>query len=217
MAATYTKTGSKAQTQVKLSGDIFGIKEINHDLLHQAYSAYLSNGRLNLAVAKTRGQVSGSNKKPWRQKGTGRARVGSKRTPVWRGGGIVFGPTGNENYSKKVNSKAKQLAIKQALSAANTAGNIKVIEELKQKQPKTAEVAKLLAKIDAKGYSLVVTDNMDSSLIKSFSNLANAKLIQAKYLNVARILDADTIVFTKPALEIIGEWLGSKPKKQGAK
>ena len=216
-AITYTKTGTKAQTQIKLNSAIFGVKEINHNLLHQSYTTYLANGRRNLAVAKTRGEVSGSNKKPWKQKGTGRARVGSKRTPVWRGGGIVFGPTGNENYSMKLNSKAKIIAIRQALSAANTAGNIKLIEEFSIKQPKTKEVAKLLEKIDVKGYTIVVTDNLTAEVTKAFNNLANAIIVQAQYLNLARILDADTIVFTKQSLESLNNWLLPANHQDGAK
>jgi large subunit ribosomal protein L4 len=206
-ATTYTKTGTKATTQLKLNNAVFGVKDINQQLLHQAYTAYLANGRINLATTKTRGLVSGSNKKPWRQKGTGRARVGSKRTPVWRGGGIVFGPTGEENYTKKLNLKAKQEAIRQALSAANKAGIIKVVEDFSLKQPKTKDIAKFLDKIDVNGYVLFVTDHITNELGKSFANLANVKLIQAKYLNVARIMDADTIVITKAALDSINDWL----------
>src|SRR6267378_3250149 len=102
---TYTKSGNKATTAAKLDKDVFGVVPTNHELLKQAYVAYLANIRENLAVTKTRGLVSGGGKKPWKQKGTGRARFGSTRNPIWRGGGIVFGPTGNENYSKSLNIK----------------------------------------------------------------------------------------------------------------
>ena len=114
-APTYSASGQKATSQTTLSKDIFGQEIKNHQLLKDAYDAYLANGRENLAVVKTRGLVSGGGKKPWRQKGTGRARFGSSRNPIWRGGGIVFGPTGNENYTKKLNVKAKRVALKQAL------------------------------------------------------------------------------------------------------
>jgi len=204
---TYTKTGSKASENIKLSADIFNIKTINEDLLHQAYDAYLANGRINLAKTKTRGQVSGGGKKPWRQKGTGRARVGSSRTPIWRGGGIIFGPTGLENYTKKINIKAKRNAIRQALSSINQAGGIKIMEDINIKTPKTQELVKLLNKLDCQGYTLVVTDHITNELSLASRNLVNVKVIQANYLNVARILDADTLVITKPALEIINNWL----------
>ena len=210
--ATFTKTGTKATTSVKLDQDIFGIKDINHDLLHQAYVSYLANGRLNLATTKTRGMVSGGGRKPWRQKGTGRARVGSSRTPVWRGGGIVFGPTGEENFSKKINIKAKRSAIRQALSAANNADEIRIIEELELKTPKTFELGKLLSKLDIKGYILLVTDNVTDNLKLASRNMPNVKVIQSRYLNVARLLDADTVVITKKALAEIEEWL--KPVKK---
>ena len=91
---TYTASGSKAATPAKLDDAVFGVEVTNHRLLRQAYDAYLSNGRENLAIVKTRGLVRGGGKKPWKQKGTGRARFGSSRNPIWRGGGIVFGPTG---------------------------------------------------------------------------------------------------------------------------
>jgi large subunit ribosomal protein L4 len=95
--ATYTKTGTKATTAAKLDAKVFGVDVQNHELLKAAYVTYQANGRENLAVTKTRGLVRGGGKKPWKQKGTGRARFGSSRVPIWRGGGITFGPTGNEN------------------------------------------------------------------------------------------------------------------------
>src|ERR1700712_157142 len=146
---TYTKAGAKAATPAKLDKAVFGIDVNNHELLKAAYVAYLANGRENLAVTKTRGMVRGGGKKPWKQKGTGRARFGSSRVPIWRGGGITFGPTGEENYSKQLNTKAKRLAIRQALSLASTAGKISVIEDIVVKDGKTAELAKLLTKINA--------------------------------------------------------------------
>src|SRR5882757_6002067 len=124
--ATYTKSGTKATTAAKLDKAVFGVEVKNHELLKQAYVTYLANGRENLAVTKTRGLVSGGGKKPWKQKGTGRARFGSTRNPIWRGGGIAFGPTGNENYSIKVNVGAKRQAIRQALSLAASENRIRV-------------------------------------------------------------------------------------------
>src|ERR1700746_1524972 len=126
--ATYTKSGTKATTAAKLDKAVFGVMPTNHVLLKEAYVAYLANGRDNLAVTKTRGLVSGGGKKPWRQKGTGRARFGSSRNPIWRGGGIAFGPTGNENYSRKISVSAKKQALRQALSLAAHEDRIKVIE-----------------------------------------------------------------------------------------
>ncbi len=213
---TYTKTGTKSTKNVILNKDIFNIKDINQSLLHQAYDAYLANGRSNLANTKTRGLVRGGGKKPWKQKGTGRARVGSRRSPIWRGGGIIFGPTGNENYTKKINIKSKRKAICQALSTINQENRIRIIEELSIKSSKTSEFMKLINKLDCSGYVLVVTDNISQEMNLASRNIPNVKLIQANYLNVARILDADNLVISKPALEIINQWLGSnKANKQG--
>jgi large subunit ribosomal protein L4 len=140
--ATFTKAGAKATTAAKLDAKVFGVEVSNHELLKAAYVTYQANGRENLAVTKTRGLVRGGGKKPWKQKGTGRARFGSSRVPIWRGGGITFGPTGNENYSKQLNTKAKRLAIRQALSLASTANKITVIEDITSKEGKTSEMAK---------------------------------------------------------------------------
>src|SRR5579875_3711183 len=158
--ATYTKAGSAASTAAKLDKAVFGVEIKNHELLKQAYVAYLANGRDNLAVTKTRGLVRGGGRKPWRQKGTGRARFGSSRNPIWRGGGITFGPTGQENYSKGLNVKAKRQALRQALSLQ--ADKVKVIETFECKDAKVASAAKLLSKIEANGnVLLVVSDKTD--------------------------------------------------------
>jgi large subunit ribosomal protein L4 len=205
--ATYTKTGAKATTPAKLDKAVFGVEAKNHELLKQAYSNYLANGRENLAVTKTRGLVRGGGKKPWKQKGTGRARFGSSRVPIWRGGGITFGPTGQENYSKQLNTKAKRQAIRQALSTASTAGKIVVIEEMVSKDGKTAELAKLLAKIGASRNTLIIVDQKTPELERASRNLANVKVVSATYVNVYDTLNADCIIFSQPALAATTSWL----------
>ncbi|MGH7236979.1 MAG: 50S ribosomal protein L4, partial [Candidatus Saccharimonadales bacterium] len=174
--ATYTKTGTKATTAAKLGRDVFGEAPKNHELLKQAYLTYLANGRQNLAQTKTRGLVSGGGKKPWRQKGTGRARFGSSRNPIWRGGGIAFGPTGNENYSKQLPLKAKRLAIRQALSLSAADNKIIIIELLILKAGKTAELKKMLDKIGASGQVLLAVDHKSEELVRATGNLARVKL-----------------------------------------
>lgn len=211
--ATYTKAGTKTTTPTKLDNSVFAIKDINHELLRQAYEAYLANGRINLSVTKTRGLVSGGGKKPWRQKGTGRARVGSSRTPLWRGGGIVFGPTGQENFTKKINLKAKRNAIRQALSVVNREGRLKVIESLELKEGKTQELNKLLTKIEATGYILVIVSHIDDKLKRAANNLSDVKIIQPNYLNVARLLDADSVVLAKDAIAALENWLVNDSKE----
>ncbi|MGB4758855.1 MAG: 50S ribosomal protein L4 [Candidatus Saccharimonadales bacterium] len=207
---TFTKSGSKAVAAASLDKSVFGIEVTNHELLKLAYSAYLANGRDNLAVTKTRGLVSGGGRKPWKQKGTGRARFGSSRNPIWRSGGIVFGPTGEENYTKQLNVKAKRLAIRQALSLKAAAGKVVIIEALPIKEGKTSELANFLSKIGANRSVLLAVENKTPELDKASSNLGNVKVSHARYLNVYNILNADTLVITKEALSIVNEWLGGK-------
>ncbi len=212
-AATFTKAGAKATTAAKLNKDVFDVTSDNHDLLHQAYVTYLANGRDNYAVTKTRGLVSGGGKKPWKQKGTGRARFGSSRNPIWRGGGIAFGPTGNENYSKKLNLKAKRLALRQALSLSAANSKLVVIEDLISKDGKTSELAKTLAKLGANRRTLIAVDHKTPELVRASQNLTDTKVTQAHYLNVYDILNADHVVITKAGLDIVHEWLGEKETK----
>ena len=215
--ATYTKSGTKATTPAKLDTTIFGVNTDNHELLKLAYTAYLANGRDNYAVVKTRGLVRGGGRKPWKQKGTGRARFGSSRNPIWRGGGIVFGPTGEENYTKKLSTTAKRQALRQALSLAANDNRIKVIEALEAKGGKTSTVAAVLGKVEAKGRVLVAVDTKDAELIRATNNLSNTTVVTATYLNVYDVMNADTIVITKKALEAVNAWLSFSAKAADVK
>ncbi len=206
--STYTKNGTKATTAAKLDNQVFGVMPENHDLLKLAYVAYLANGRENLAVTKTRGLVRGGGRKPWRQKGTGRARFGSSRNPIWRGGGIVFGPTGEENYTKKIHVGAKRQAIRQALSLAVSEDRLKVVEAFESKDGRVAAAVTLLNKLDAKGSVLLALDHKDENVMRATNNLPKVKLVQATYLNVYDILNADTIVMSEKALAMVHDWLG---------
>lgn len=210
--ATYTTAGTKAATPAKLDKAVFGVETKNHELLKAAYTAYLANGRNNLAVTKTRGDVRGGGKKPWRQKGTGRARFGSSRVPIWRGGGITFGPTGQENYSKSLNTKAKRQAIRQALSLASQADKVTVIEAMVSKTGKTAELAELLQKIGAERNVLIVVDNKVPELVRAARNLPGVLVVSARYLNVYDLMNADCIVFAQSALEVTTKWLAVPSK-----
>lgn len=208
--ATYTKTGTKATTPAKLAKSVFGVDAKNHELVKTAYETYLANGRPNLAVAKTRGQVRGSTRKHHQQKGTGRARAGAVSNPLWRSGGITFGPTGQENYTKRMNVKAKRLALRQALSMK--ADNVKVIEAFECKDGKTATAAKLLAKIEAAGKVLLVVDSKNEQLELAIRNLPDTKVVNANYLNVYDVINADCIVMTQPALAAVSQSLGKEAK-----
>ncbi len=206
--ATYTKSGSKASAPAKLDKAVFDVEIKNHELVKQAYTAYLANGRENLSKTLRRGEVRGGGKKPWKQKGTGRARFGSIRVPIWRGGGITFGPLGEENYSKKLTKAAKQTAIRQALTMNKD--NVKVVDSVEAKDGKTAELAKLLKKVEAKGNVLVAVETKDETVVRASNNLENVKLVNASYLNVYDIMNADTIVISKKGLDLVHEWLGVK-------
>jgi large subunit ribosomal protein L4 len=207
--ATYTKSGTKAATAAKLDKSVFGVEVKSHDLLKQAYVAYLANGRVNLAKTKNRGDVSGGGRKPWKQKGTGRARFGSSRNPIWRGGGIAFGPTGAENYTHRLPLNAKRQAIRQALSLAAGSDSVIVVETIDLKG-KTADAAKFLDKIGATKQVLVVVADKTTDMVRATNNLSNVTLVQARYVNVFDALNADQIVLTTDALDILTEWLGGK-------
>ena len=206
--ATFTKSGTKATTPAKLDKSIFGVEKTNHDLLKTAYLAYLANGRVNLAKSKTRGEVSGGGKKPWRQKGTGRARVGSSRTPLWVGGGIIFGPTGNENYSITLTKASKRQAVRQALSMAAKEERIIVLETFECKEGKVSTTIKLFDKIGATGKVLLVVSQKDELVNRATNNLPKVKAINAKYLTVYDLLNADHVVISAKSLDLINEWLG---------
>lgn len=199
---------STTPAKATLPKSVFGVDVPNHELLKLAYDAFLAEGRLASANTKTRGEVSGGGKKPWKQKGTGRARFGSTRNPIWRGGGIVFGPRGNENYKLKISKTSKLVAVRQALTLANQAKKI-VVTDIKT-TGKTAEIAKFFAtqKFHDDAKVLLVVDEKTPELMRATNNLGNALLIRANYLSVYYILNADKIVMTPAAVKVVEKWLG---------
>jgi len=196
---------TKKQTLPK---DVFAVDVPNHELLKLAYDSYLANARLASATTKQRGEVRGGGKKPWKQKGTGRARFGSTRNPIWRGGGIVFGPRGNENYAKKLSKTSKRVAIKQALTLANKDNRI-IVKDIST-TGKTAEIVKFLQdnKIDRK--VLIIVDEKTPELIRATNNLQQVRLVSALYLNVFDILNADTIMLNNKSVPVITDWLNKE-------
>ena len=186
----------------------------NHELLKVAYNAYLANGRSATAKTKTRGDVRGGGKKPWKQKGTGRARFGSSRVPIWRGGGITFGPTGEQNFTMKLSTGAKRTALRQALSLANQAGKLTVIDTFACPNSKTKETVKLLKdnKVDERARVLLVVSEKDDNVRRATNNLGQVKVVQAMYLNVFDILNADRLLISKKALDIVTKWLTKEEK-----
>ena len=204
---------TKPAKAATLPKDVFGVDVPNHELLKLAYDAFLANSRKASATTKTRGEVSGGGKKPWKQKGTGRARFGSTRNPIWRHGGIVFGPRGNENYKLNISKTSKLVAIRQALTLANKAKKI-IISDIKT-TGKTAEVAKFLAsqKISEKAKVLIVVNEKTPEIMRATNNLENVLLVRANYLSVYYILNADKIIMTPDSIEVVTAWLGKKEDK----
>lgn len=195
-------------TNAQLSADIFDLKVENLDLVKRSYHAYLADSRSSGANVKTRGLVRGGGRKPWRQKGTGRARVGSSRNPIWRGGGIVFGPTGNENHTISIPKNSKKLAIKQALSLANQAGQIIVVPKLPDTNGKTKILATWLEGKNCDRRVLLVVDNVNPDILRASRNIPHTEVKQANYLNVYQIINADKIIITESSLDVLSKWLG---------
>ena len=198
--------------EVKMNPEIFDLKVENHELLKVAYDAYLANSRSSHAKTLKRGEVRGGGKKPWRQKGTGRARFGSTRNPIWRHGGVAFGRTGEENFTKKLAKSAKRQAVAQALSLKNAEKAVVVIEKLGVKDGKTKEVVKTLAaaKVADKETVLLVVPEKDTLTLRATNNLANAKVVRPTYLNVFDIMNADKVVIVAAAMPMIENWLLDK-------
>lgn len=192
-----------------LNKEIFGLDVENHELLKTAYDAYLANSRSAHAKTLKRGEVRGGGKKPWKQKGTGRARFGSTRNPIWRHGGIAGGRTGEENFTKKMSKNAKKVAVRQALSLKN-ADKVVLIESIST-TGKTKEIAKKLSDLKlADKAVLMVVDTKAPEVLRATNNLPNIKLVRATYLNVFDILNADAIIFSETALKAAENWLLDK-------
>lgn len=191
-----------------LNKDIFGLSVENHELVKLAYDAYLANSRSSHAKTLKRGEVRGGGKKPWKQKGTGRARFGSTRNPIWRHGGVAFGRTGEENFTKKISKQAKRQAVCQALSMKNADKAVFVLDKDAKLTGKTKDAVKILKdmKLDGK-YVLAVAAEKTPEVLRSTNNIANLKLVRATYLNVFDIMNADAIVFSEAGLKAAEKWL----------
>jgi large subunit ribosomal protein L4 len=162
--------------------------------------AYQAAQRMGTACTKNVGEVAGTNKKPWRQKGTGRARAGSFQSPLWRGGGVVFGPKPRD-FGKKVNAKTRQLALRKALTERLKAGDVLVLEELKLGSPKTKEFTGMLSALELKGSALIVSQEADRNLTLASRNMPNVVLTTSDLLTTYDVLRPDKLVFTRSAFE----------------
>ena len=178
--------------------------------VHDVVVAYMAAQRMGTACTKNVGEVAGTNKKPWRQKGTGRARAGSFQSPLWRGGGVVFGPKPRD-FTKKVSHNTKQLALRKALSERLKAGDVVVVDDLKLSSNKTKEIAGVLKALELEGgTALIVAHGADKNLTQASGNLAGVGLTTSELLHTYDVLRPDKLVFTRTAFEQIEARLGKE-------
>jgi large subunit ribosomal protein L4 len=200
--ALYDMTGSQIG-DIELNDDIFGIK-VNTHVMYEAVKNYLANQRQGTQSAKTRAEVRGGGRKPWRQKGTGRARQGSIRAPQWKGGGVVFAPKPRD-YSYSIPKKVKRLALKSALSSKVEDLEIIVVDQFVLEQPKTKEMVKVLKNLNSGKKALIVIPERDEPVVRASANIAGVKTSYVNTINVYDILNCDSLILTKEAVNKVEE------------
>ena len=205
MKLTVTDLKGKNQGQLQVS---FAMVENGSgtQAVHDSVVAYKAAQRMGTACTKTAGEVAGTNKKPWKQKGTGRARAGSFRSPLWRGGGVVFGPKPRD-FSKKVNSKTRHLALRKALSERLKAGDVIVVDYFNLSSPKTKEFVSVLAALNIEGTALLVAAQPEKNLQMAARNVPGMEITTGQTLNTYQVLRSDKLVFSRAAFEQVGERL----------
>lgn len=204
--AVYNINGDQVD-EIELNENVFGIP-VHRSVLHDAVVAHLAGQRKGTHDTKTRSEISGGGRKPWRQKGTGRARQGTTRSPIWRGGGTVFGPHPRD-YSLRLNKKVKRLAIKSALSSKVESGNLIVLDSLTMEEAKTKAFVQILNNLKIDQKALVVIDNTDKNdnVIKSARNIAGVKPVMVSWMNTYDVLAYPALVMTKDAVVRVEEVL----------
>jgi large subunit ribosomal protein L4 len=193
-------------SETELRDDIFGVA-VNEALMHQALVRQLANARLGTHKTKTRSEVRGGGRKPWRQKGTGRARQGSIRSPQWRGGGTVFGPT-PRSYRQKMPRKMRRQALRSALTVKASDAQVMVLDALDMSEPKTREVLGILENLGVGSSALILLPQRDEVILRSVRNLPKVRTLVAQYLNVRDLLKYDYILMPLASLEVIEGILG---------
>jgi large subunit ribosomal protein L4 len=206
MQATVLNMAGEKVGQVELADSIFDAP-VNTPLMHQALTRQLANARLGTAKVKGRSEVAGGGKKPWKQKGTGRARQGSTRAAQWRGGGIIFGPS-PRSYDQRMPRKMRHAALCSALSAKASDEKIVVLDELKVAEPKTREMALVLQRLVADSSVLILMAEANDTVERSANNLPDVKLLRAHYLNIRDLLTYDYVVIPQDALAVLEDILG---------
>lgn len=198
----------KETGEMELSDTVFGVK-IKPEMVHQVFVQQTNNQREPWADTKNRGEVSGGGKKPWQQKGTGRARHGSIRSPIWKGGGVAFGPLTDRNYKTKINKKTRQAAIRMCLSDKAQSGNLLVVEDFKFEQPKTKVFASFLKTLPAKLKSfLVLTADKNVEVMRMTENLKAVQTLRAQDSNVLDLLSKGVILTSKDGIKKMEEVFG---------
>ncbi|MBN1915948.1 50S ribosomal protein L4 [Candidatus Dojkabacteria bacterium] len=209
----YDKTGKKTEKKIELDSAIFGAK-VNKKLLSQAVYIYLSNQRTANPQTKDRGEVSGGGRKPWKQKGTGRARHGSTRSPIWRGGGVTFGPTNQKNYKKTMLKKMKRAAIRSAFSYQTEEKKVLVMEKPDFKEGAlTKQVLKILNNLRIDKKVLFVQGDIDQNFVKAVSNLKTVLVKPVNELNTYSVLNTQWLIFTDESLGKVSEFWGAEKGK----
>lgn len=189
---------------IELNESVFGIEPNNH-VIHEVLVMQRAAQRQGTHNVKNRSEVRGGGRKPWRQKGTGRARHGSIRSPIWVGGGVAFGPTKERNYQYKLPKKVRRLALKSALSSKVKSEDVIVLEDLALDAPKTKEFVNILDALNVDEKALVVTSEKNENIIRSANNLQSVKVITVREVNVSDIIAHDKLILTKDAVEVAGE------------
>lgn len=200
----YNQLGEKIST-MSLKGEVFNV-EVNKSAMFDAVNVYRSNMRQGTSKTKKRDEVSGGGKKPWRQKGTGRARAGSSRSPLWVGGGIVFGPSGDQNYKLQQNKKEHRLALKSALTVRAQDG-LKVVDVIELKEVKTKAVVEILSALKIAGRILVVLPEIEENVALSARNLANVTVTTPDNVSVYDLLNHQAVIMSKAAVKALEEVL----------
>ena len=203
--ALYNMAGEKLDSKLSLAASVFGI-EPHKQAMFNAVQVEQANQRQATAKTKVRHEVSGGGKKPWRQKGTGRARAGSSRSPIWVGGGTVFGPVGNQNYTLSQNKKEHQLALRSALSL-KTPKDLVVVDEIKFDSKKTKDFVKMLEALKVNSKALVVVSEIDEYLFASGRNVDYARIVTPDNVSVYDLLNVDKLVMSKDAVKAVEEAL----------
>ena len=203
-AAIYNQNGKKLEESINLPKEIFDVK-MNSDLVHQVAVSQMANKRRIIAKTKNRAEVSGSGRKPWRQKGTGRARHGSIRSPIWRHGGVTFGPQANVVYARNISKKMRRKALFTVLTSKAKKEHLIVLDSLKLESPKTKLMVEILGKLPAKGTRLIILPKKDEMIIKATRNISKTKVELVQNLNILDLLSFNCLIFTKDSVRVLKE------------